>query len=238
MVSQLLQRVSRRAPAAAIGVLVLSLAACEKDPGAPLYPAPSEPSLSAVSGPTDPTATWKIPLAAAALSLRSDGLYGDGTYSVYANGVCNVSAKIFATTAASNSGDATIQTSKPTRGKCGRTFTLSYPDAFTETVPSFNNLNVLENTTYAIPVGTTVKRRLIIAPGSLANNPSRCGRLLFGPNGSVGVASDSLLVTRVDASTWQVQSQAAPNDRAYCENNGLSYEMQVSFVIVSSAPLP
>ena len=235
MVSQLLQRVARGAPAGLVAVLALSLAACEKNPGSAM---PTEPTLEAARGATDPTATWKIPLAAAALALRSDGMNGDGTYSVYANGVCGVSATIFATTAGSNSGDATIQTSAPRSGKCGRVFTLSYPDAFTETLPSFNNLNVLENTGYAIPVGTTVQRRLIFAPGSISNNPSRCGRLLFGPNGSVGVASDSVNVTRVNASTWQVQSQAAPNDRAYCENNGQSYEMPVSFVIVSSAPLP
>ena len=99
-------------------------------------------------GPTDPTATWKIPLADAGLGFASDGQYGDGTYSVYADGVCGVSAKIFATTAASNSGDATIQVAKAKN--CTRRFTLHYPDAFTETVLSFNNLLQLQNSTYLI----------------------------------------------------------------------------------------
>jgi hypothetical protein len=107
-------------------------------------------------------------------------------------------------------------------------------------VISFNNLNDLENTTYSIPIGATVNRRLVVNPGVLANNPSRCGKLFFGvgPLGDKGVGSDSVAVTRIDASTWQVQSQAAPNDRALCESNGQLYEMPVSFVVVSSYPLP
>ncbi len=189
-----------------------------------------------------PTGTWKLPLADASLSLKSDRRYDDGTYSVYAAGVCNVSGSIFTGESGStnNSGDATIQTSKPTKGKCGRQFTIGYPDGYTETLISFNNLNLLENTTYSVPVGTTVMRRLVVNPGVLANNPSRCGRLHFGvgPLGEKGIGSDSVQVTRIDPSTWQVQSQAAPNNLALCETNGQLYRMQVSFVIVSSRPLP
>ena len=191
-------------------------------------------------GQVDPTATWKIPVADASLALRSDHAYSDGAYSSYTSGVCNVSGTIFATTAASNSGDATIQTSTATKGKCGRQFTLVYPDGFTETVISFNNLNNLQNTTFSIPVGATVMRRLVVNPGVLANNPSRCGRLHFGvgPLGEKGIGSDSVAVTRIDASTCHVQSQPAPNDKTQCENNGQLYEMRVSFMVVSSYPLP
>jgi hypothetical protein len=187
----------------------------------------------------DPAATWKIPLADAGLALRSDHAYSDGTYSVYANGVCNVSSKIFATTAASNSGDATLQTSATTKGKCGRTISLFYPDGVAENLPTFANLNALDNTAFSIPVGTTVARRLVINPGVVNVHATRCGKLFFGvgPLGEQGIGSDSVLVTRVDASSWQVQSKAAPNDRALCENNGLIYEMPVSFTIVSSFPL-
>jgi hypothetical protein len=191
--------------------------------------------------PSVPSDTWKLPLADAGLSLKSDRQYSDGTYSVYAAGVCNVTGSIFTGEDGStnNSGDATIQTSRPSRGKCGRLFTIVYPDGFTETLASFNNLNLLENTTYAIPFGTTVMRRLVVNPGVLANNPSRCGRLLFGlgPLGDKGIGSDSVAVTRIDASTWQVQSQAAPNNLVLCENTGQLYHMQVSFVAVSSRPL-
>jgi hypothetical protein len=221
-------------------LIILAAAAC----GDQVTNPPSIASLAAResrnSGPIDPTDTWKIPLADASLALRSDHAYSDGTYSSYTSGVCNVSGTIFATTAASNSGDATIQTSSATHGKCGRQFTLVYPDGFTETLISFNNLNDLENTTYSIPVGTTVNRRLVVNPGVLANNPSRCGKLFFGvgPLGEKGIGSDSVAVTRIDASTWQVQSQPAPHNQALCETNGQLYAMPVSFVVVSSYPLP
>jgi hypothetical protein len=220
-------------------LIILAATAC-----ADQVTTPSSVASSAIresrGGPVDPTDTWKIPLADANLALRSDHGYSDGTYSSYASGVCNVSGTIFATTAASNSGDATIQTSNATKGKCGRQFTLVYPDGFSETVISFNNLNDLENTTYSIPVGTTVNRRLVVNPGVLANNPSRCGKLFFGvgPLGDKGIGSDSVSVTRIDASTWQVQSQPAPHNQALCETNGQLYAMPVSFVVVSSYPLP
>lgn len=182
----------------------------------------------------DPTATWKIPLADAGLGFASDGQYGDGTHSVYANGVCGVSTRIFATTAGSNTGDATIQTNKSKN--CQRRFQLRFPDAYTELVPSFNNLLRLQNTSVLIPIGSSESRRLIINPGALPNNPSRCGRLIYGPNGAVGAGSDSVLVTRVDAQTWQVASQGG--HLAWCEADGNLYAMPVSFVVVSSTPLP
>lgn len=212
--------------------LIVLFAACSESS---TTPSTEQPALR--PGPTDPTATWLIPLDDAGLALRSDGnaTYSVGTNSVYANGVCGVSTRIFATTGGSNSGDATLQTAKAKN--CSRRFTLLYPDAVTETVLSFNNLNILQNTGYSIPVNTTVKRRLIIAPGSLANNPSRCGRVLFGPNGAISPGSDSLNVTRMDAQTWLVQSDPDSN-LAYCENTGELYAMPVSFVIVSSAVLP
>jgi hypothetical protein len=196
----------------------------------------TEPTRAAArpGSPSDPTATWKIPLADAGLGFASDGLYGDGTHSVYANGVCGVSARIYATPAGSNTGDATIQTSKSKN--CQRRFTLRFPDAYTELVPSFNNLLQLQNTSVTIPIGASESRRLIVNPGALANNPSRCGRLIFGANGVVGASSDSVLVTRVDAQTWQVASQGS--QLAWCEADGNLYAMPVSFVVVASTALP
>ena len=160
------------------------------------------------------TPTWLIPLADGNLGVRSDGQFGDGTYSAYANGVCGVETVIFASASGSNSGDATLRTTKKS---CTRRWVLHFPDGFTESVRTQNNLNILQNTSYSIPVGTTAKRRLIIAPGTFGSNPSRCGRLIYGPNGTVSPGSDSLEVTRIDDQTWQVQSQPAPNNRAYCE---------------------
>ena len=191
-------------------------------------------------GPTDPTASWLIPLNDAGLSLRSDHTNGDGAYSVYANGVCGVSTTIFATTERSNnpSGDATITVGE--KGRCSRRFTVAYPDGVTESVGSFNNLNTIETPTYAIPIGQTVKRGLVFNPGQVNSNPSRCGTLFFGPELRTGpsVGGDSLLVTRMNDSTWQVESQPAPNDHAYCKANGQLYELRVSCILVASRKLP
>ena len=209
---------------------VVLIAACSSDlPTA--VPSNATPADARV---TDPTATWKIPLADAGLSIRSDRQYGDGTYSLYANGVCGVSTNIFA----GGTGDATIQTSAPKAKVCGRTFTVVYPDNFTETVPSFNNLADLENTTDIIPIGATVKRHMNFAPGSIIGTTSRCGTLYFGPGKlGNGVGSDSLNVTRVDASTWHVTSDPTHN-LALCGTNNTLYAMTLDFTIVSSRALP
>lgn len=191
--------------------------------------------------PSAPSDTWKLPLADAGLSFKSDRQYSDGTYSVYAAGVCNVTGTIFTGDGGStnNSGDATIQTSLANHGQCGRLFTIAYPDGVSETLASFNNLHELENTIYAIPAGSMALRRLTINTANVTNKVTpRCGKLQFGPFQTTGgVGSDSVQVTRLDASTWRVQSQAAPNDLALCENNGQLYHMQVSFLVVSSRPV-
>ena len=59
----------------------------------------------------------------------------------------------------------------------------------------------------------------------------------WGDRCRAAAGSDSVQVTRRDASTWQVQSQAG-HDLALCENNGQLYSMPVNFTIVSSTPLP
>lgn len=186
----------------------------------------------AAAGVTDPTATWRIPLDDAALALRSDGLYAsaDG-FSVYADGVCRVSAKIFATTAYSNTGDATIQTTAPKGNTCGRRLRLAYPDGVSDLFDTFSNLNALESTTSSIPQGSTEPRRLILG------NATRCGRVIFGDNGRVGAGTDKLDVRRVDARTWQVRSGAI-GSRALCESTGQIYNLQVSFDVVASRDLP
>ena len=210
-----------------------ALAAC--DSSRPLGPfseaRPSAASLArsqTLSGPTDPTASFNFPLDATGLAVRSDGQFGNATNSVYDNGVCGVSAKIFATTQYSNSGDATMQTTS--HRACTRTLSWAYGDGLVEQGTVFLNLNQVENSTYAITVGQTVSRRFVLNPTVLG----RCDKLIYGVAGS----SDSVLVTRLDASTWKVQTAAAPNDRAFCDTNGQSYHMPLRFVLVSHTPLP
>jgi len=177
---------------------------------------------------TDPASTWKFPLADAGLSVKSDRKYSDGIYSVYADGVCGVTGRFFASSATS-SGDITVQLGADHRCvNAPRKLTISYDDGFVETTQSFINLHDIENTTMSIPIGSTALRFLGI------HYTTRCDALQFGKDAN----SDKVLVTRVDAHTWHVVSQATPNDRAYCTTTGRSYHMQVDFVVVSSRDLP
>jgi hypothetical protein len=213
---------------------VLLVAACSSDSS---LPNDIEPSFAKSTTTTNPTATWKLPLADSDLALTSDRGFSDGTYSVYANGVCNVETVIFAT-GTTDSGDATIRTNAPTkRNACSRSFTLKYPDGITETVRSFNNQRKLQNTTTIIPLGATVKRQLILNP-SVFTSTSRCDRLLFGTGDQGnGVGSDSVLVTRLTARTWRVQSDGVRN-LAWCQKTGGFFAMPVDFVIEASRDLP
>jgi hypothetical protein len=223
---------------------LVALAACNEVTTQPRV-SPDASASRARSGISDPTATWIIPTADATLNVRGDGMYTDGgANSVYANGVCGLSTTIFATTAASNSGDATINSG--TSGKCSRKFLLVYPDGSPmETVRSFNNLRGLQNTTDSIAVGDSTLRRFVVNPATLSNNPSHCGTLYFGPgpSGDQGAGSDSVWVKRVDASSWHVHSQAVddqgtPHNLALCVNTNTVLSMQVDFTIVASRPLP
>jgi hypothetical protein len=185
----------------------------------------------------DPSATYLFPLADATLNLRSDHASSDGTSSVYANGVCGLQAKIFATTQISNTGDATLDTGPQSKGRsCSRRFTVVYPDGFTESTGSFSNVGEIENTTYSIPVGATVKRAFRFG----LNSSARCEALIWAATalGGETVPGDSALVTRTALDTWHVQSQPAPNNRAWCKPSGPSYNMDVDFTIKSSRPLP
>ena len=188
----------------------------------------------------DPKATFLYPLADASLNVRSDGLFSDGTYSVYANGVCGVVSKIYATTEQSNTGDATMGTYQPrtkdrTCATYPRRIRIIFPDGFTETTHTGTNLRFVENSTSSIPVGATVKRALHVGVGESV----RCEGLVWSANRTgTPVPGDSVLVTRLAEDRWHVQSQPYPNNRAYCWPNGPAYNMTVELTVVSSRPLP
>jgi hypothetical protein len=92
----------------------------------------------------------------------------------------------------------------------------------------------VENTTYAIPVGTTVLRAFRLGMSSI-----RCdGPAWSNLAGGVVVPGDSVVVTRTAADSWRIQSQPYPNNRAWCKPNGPTYNMAVDFTITSSRPLP
>ena len=226
--------------ATSIGILTL-VACTAESPTASHRPnlRPNETFAAAkVLSPPNPTPTWKIPLADPTLAFRSDGTNGDGMYSIYGNGACDVSTVIFE----GGSGDATINTAK---GKCIRKFSLAYPDGSSELVQSFNNLNQLETASFAIPIGTTTERRFVINPSVWTNN-SRCDRLSFGqlgPNSTLGLGSDSVLVQRIDARTWHVYSKpddadGTPHNVAMCEKTGELLRMPIDVTVVASADQP
>lgn len=221
-----------------VGIIVL--VSCSDDGAVAPTGAPSAPSFAKAPPVSDPTATFAFPLADAALALKSDGLFPNtgGTQSLYANGVCGVSAKIFATTAASNSGDATMQTNNPTASdrKCAaypRTMTLAYDDGVTETIPVFMNVRQVQNTTVSIAVGDSVLRGFAINP----TQKTRCDALRWVSDGQP-VTGDSVWVIREAADRWHVRTQAAPNDRAVCTTTGFVYHMPLDFTITTNVPLP
>lgn len=228
-------RNSTHRPLGLLTLVVLVAAACSDGGGGTALVAPPSAGLAKATV-TDPTATFQFPLSDAGLSVKSDGLFGDGTYSLYAEGECGVHAKIFATAELSNSGDATMQTNNARYRdrKCPsypRTLTFVYTADTSETTAVFMNVRQIHNTTYHIPVGTTVLRGLAI-------QTPRCEQLLWArTRQGVEIEADSVLVTRVSADTWRVQTQPAPDDRAWCVTNGASYNMSVDFTIVASRAL-
>jgi hypothetical protein len=184
----------------------------------------------------DGTSDWLFPTDDAGLDVQSDRQNVSGGYSVYADGHCNVTGWIFL----GGSGDAKLETSLTNtggKGKCGRTVTLRYPDGASETFSTFANVRKLA--LWSIPPGHSDKRTFAINPGTHKNNPNRCGLMLFGRgDGGRGGQSDSLLVSRIDARTWEVRTQDAPKNLALCDATGELYPMRMRFLIRSRVPLP
>jgi hypothetical protein len=186
----------------------------------------------------DPSASFLFPIDDAALDVRSDYQFVSGSNSVYAHGVCGVQGRLFATEAASNSGDATLQTNNPSTKdrKCAvwpRKLTVVFGPGDQQTSTVFINLRHIQNTTFSIPIGTTDRHPLHL-------NEDRCDGLSWVTQLADGTmrGADSVNVTRVDASTWLVESQPYPNNRAYCVNTGQLHHLNVRFTVVSSSPQP
>ena len=215
---------------------------CANDAATPSPLAPQAPKFARHSGPTDPTSTLYFPLDDASLGVKSDHLFVSGTSSAYAQGVCGVDSKIFATTEASNSGDLVMQTDNPTYRdhKCSaypRKLVIDYGDGTAPRASTvFVNLRDLErenDPADQISIGGSRIRGLHV-------NESRCGGLVYQAqlgDGTSTNGADSVIVTRTAADTWVVTTQPAPNDKAYCKGDGLLYHIPVNFTIVSSRPL-
>ena len=239
-------------------VTALLAAGCSEAPS-PVHP--SEP-LFAKPGSgtteTDPTAAFYIPTSQGNLGLWGDGLFASldgytGT-SRYGERDCGVNSKIFATTEASNSGDAIMHTSnnRYSDKKCTdypRKANISYANPVdglnpggSQNIEVFMNVNRIHNTTYHIPIGTTVKRALLIDP----NTTGRCEQVRFRDPLADGTSTgaDSVYVTRLDAQTWKVETRdttvdgvTVKRDKAYCTTDKKLYHIPVSFHIRASRPL-
>ncbi len=188
---------------------------------------------------TDPTTTWTYPLNDAGLGVRSDHLYSDGVHSVYSNGVCNLSTTIFATDAKSNSGDATLEhrSQRPVRPSFHvRVSRRLQRDAaqFQQSAHAREH-HVLDPDRHdgraAAPHGVGCRSRT--SPRDAAVWSGAAGVLA-----QTAAGSDSVLVTRLDASTWHVVSQPPPHNLAWCKTTGELFAMPVDFTVVSNRPLP
>ena len=179
-------------------------------------------------GPTDPTATFILPETGS--GLLSDG-GGD-----YVNGNCGVEGRIFATEAASNSGDATLNTKK---GKCIRRVKIVFGPDDVEQVRVFINVNNIHNTTTIIPLEQEVTRGMNVNPWE----GSRCEVLHFREtlaDGTPTQGGQSVTVGREAANTWRVYNQPG-SDTAACRLSDGSFvpvTVPVDFTIVSSDDLP
>lgn len=190
--------------------------------------------------PSDPNAEFEFPLDATGLGVASDSQFVSGDQSVYAFGVCGVTATIFATTARSNSGDATMQTNNPAYKdhRCAsypRKLLIDYGDGTTPQWSGvFVNLSDLQrdnDPADQIPVGTSRLRALHI-------QETRCSRLQWSTQLRDGTltGADSVVVSRVSDDTWEVSTQPAPNDKAYCDEDGKLYHIPVRFTVVRLLP--
>jgi hypothetical protein len=232
----------------AAGVALTFAAACSAGDGGAALLTPHGLALGKTPAPTDPNATFWFPLADGALGLQSDHLpaYVSGDSSAYADGICGVHSKIFATASASNSGDAIMGTDDP---KFGDRHCRDYPrklhlilrdDAgnivtqLSSTV--FMNVHDVQNTTDVIPIGGTG-----VARGLTLGEDPYCNGLrwtLVMPDQTTPSGADQVIVTRTSANSWVVQTQPYPNDKAFCLGDGHLYHVPVHFTIVADRALP
>lgn len=230
--------------------LVCTIVACT--PEGTRFPTDPEPATAVYGKNTTvtPTSLWKLPLDDASLGLRSDYLQSSSGYSVYEDGVCGVTGKIFV---GGGSGDATLQTNNPraknTQCNGPRKMTVVYPvgdvvypSGGSETMPVFVNLRNISNDTTIIGLGYENRVQRI-----LSLNPTQTQRCDAWRWSDVGVAGDKVWVERLDASTYHVytrdQDPVEANriggaNRAVCTTTGQAHNLSVDLLIVSKVPLP
>jgi len=234
--------------------LAVLFAGCDADRSlAPGKDLSFEPRFA--KAPADPTSQWKLPLQTAGLGLISDGRLSDGTYSVYADGVCGVTGRVFL----GGSGDATLQTDNPrVRSQVCQTFrTMTvvypvgdpvYPGGGTETSQVFVNLRNIANASTTIGLGyaNRVERLFVVNP----NQATRCDALKWGSGqlaSGVVLNGDNVWVERLNSTTYHIYTKdldpvagnrIAGANKATCASTGQLHHLSVDLMIVANQPLP
>lgn len=232
-----------------IGLLSTVVGCTSEAPELSTAPTPDAPAY-ARNTVVPPTTSWKLPLDDSNLGLRSDRLLNNGVFSVYEDGVCGVTGKIFV---GAGSGDATLQTNNPRakNGQCSgpRKMTvvypvgdIVYPSGGSETMPVFVNLRNISNDATIISAGyaNRVERTLSLNP----TQTQRCDAWRWSDDGFAG---DKVWVERIDATTYHVYTKdqdpveanrVAGANRAVCTTTGQAHNLSVNLFVVSKVPLP
>jgi len=203
--------------------------------------------------------TWFIP-SAGEFGVRGDGLaaYTEANGDTrYKDQECVYAATMFI----GGSGDAVMQNARPNykAKNCGGVyprkvvFTLYTADpvtgALTQSGASFANpayllVLAVHNAEHVMPVGGPWELH-----DAKADDGLRCGGLAFRPYREDGtpVGGDQLMVRRLAADTWEVQSQpntvdasgnVVRHDKAWCADENTLYNVPVHYLIKSATALP
>lgn len=199
-----------------------------------LAPDPEEPSLAKGGKPGGNPNQDVIPVSITFRDLATDNLISDGRGS-YTDGVCNISAKL------TDFDDAImnlafLKIKGPDREACGerRMYAVELDDPVDGGVTG--GLEVRDGT---IDIGKVrnvsldsgvVFRRAKLAVGRCLGEHNDGRGLRFNPDNYPG--SSYLLVERIDEDTWDVRTQPAPNDIAWCDYEGRFYHVPFQLTIV------
>lgn len=244
-----------------VSVLLGASAACGSEQGSatPARLTPDASQAKPAPQPTIASLTWIIP-SGGEFGVSGDGLaaYTDASGDTrYKDQECVYAATMFM----EGSGDAVMQNSAPSYEPktCGGVyprqvvFTLFTADPVTGALtpsgsayanPAYLIVLAVHNPGHVMPVGGAWELH-----DAGPNDGGRCGRLAFRTylEGGTPVGGDQLMVRRLAADTWEVESQpntiddsgnVVRHDRAWCSNENGLYDAPVHYVIKSATALP
>lgn len=217
--------------------VAIVLAACQESAAPPTSPESLSPAF-AKPAPSEPvtTATFRFP-ATLTTGLMSDGVQPVNDVVSYFNGQCGVGTRIFTETGAS--GDATMQTRNPL-GKdknCPqypRRLRIRYVDAngvqIDRTSRAFLNVRTIATAGDGMAVGETRAIRMAL---TLWDAGPGCSEWRWNPEfQGVPNGSNYVSVTRTAPTLYEVST--APGARAYCIDDGRTYELAARLTVEAS----